>query len=73
MAESTRDFVSAWEDYRAVVVLAQRRGRGKLSGMELDQLGDGGINVMHVRSGRVTRMVLYSDRERALADLGLED
>jgi hypothetical protein len=30
-----------------------------------------GVNVFHVRVGRVTRIVAYYDRENSLADLGL--
>jgi hypothetical protein len=31
-----------------------------------------GASVMQIHEGRVTRLVLYWDRERALADLGVE-
>jgi hypothetical protein len=29
-------------------------------------------NLLHIREGKVVRLALYSNRERALADLGLE-
>ena len=47
-------------------------GRGKVSGLELGQTGDQGANVLHIREGEVTRLVVYFDRDRALADLGLK-
>jgi ketosteroid isomerase-like protein len=79
-----RDLMGAWEDYRIVVdeyhelddhrvlVLTRRSGRGKASGLELERLGTKGAAIFHVRDGKVTRHVMYWDRDRALADLGLE-
>jgi ketosteroid isomerase-like protein len=85
MAESAHDFLSAWEDYRAqaddyreidderVLVLVRQSGRGKTSGLEVGQLRVRGATLFHIRGGKVTRLVLYWDRERALADLGLKE
>jgi ketosteroid isomerase-like protein len=83
MAEAWREFLSVWDEVRAseeeyreldgerVLVLFQMGGRGKTSGLEAAQLRTRGANVFHIRDGRVSRLVLYFDRERALADLGL--
>jgi hypothetical protein len=82
MTEAGRDFLSAWEEYRTevdeyreldderVLVLLRRRGRGKTSGLELGQMTAKGAGLFHVRGGKVTRLVNYFDRERALAELG---
>jgi ketosteroid isomerase-like protein len=82
MAEGSRDFLSAWEDYRAepeefreidgerILVLLHHRG-GKTSGLELGQMQTNTAVVFHVRDGKVTRLINYWDRDRALADLGL--
>jgi ketosteroid isomerase-like protein len=79
-----RDFLSAWEDFRIdadefreidggrVLVLDHRSGRGKASGLELDAMRTEGARVFDIRDGKVTRIVLYFDRDRAFADLGLE-
>jgi ketosteroid isomerase-like protein len=84
MAEGWRDWLSAWEEYRTevdeyreldgerVLVLDRRSGRGKTSGLEIGQVRTKGASVLHVREGKVTRIVSYVDREHALTDLGLE-
>ena len=83
MAERWRDWLSAWEDFRTeaegyreldgerVLVLSHFSGRGKTSRVELGQSQTKQANVFHVRDGKVTRLVIYWDRKRALADLGL--
>jgi ketosteroid isomerase-like protein len=83
MAVGFRDFLAAWEDYSAeakeyreldderVLVLSRTSGRGKTSGIELGELHVEGAVVFEVHDGKVTRLVLYRDGERALADLGL--
>jgi ketosteroid isomerase-like protein len=83
MAEGIRSFLSTWENYRVeaeefreldderVLVLIRRSGRGKTSGLELDQLRTKGANLFEIHGGKVTRLVAYWDHARALADLGL--
>ena len=83
MAELWRDYLSTWEDYRGeveeyseldderVLVFVRLGGRGRTSGLEISQTRTNAANLFHLRDGKVTRLVLYFDRERALADLGL--
>jgi ketosteroid isomerase-like protein len=83
LVEGWRDFLSAWADVRSevddyreldderVLVLLHFSARGKTSGLEVGQIRTKGANLLHVRDGKVTRLVVYFDRERALADLGL--
>jgi len=78
-----REFLSTWGGYTVVaeefrelsrgrvLVLLHATGHGKASGVEL--FGSRGVNVFEVTDGRVTRLILYYDRDRALADLGLEE
>jgi ketosteroid isomerase-like protein len=84
MVEGWRDFLSAWEDWSAeaeefreldeerVLVVFHFTARGKASGLEAGEMRTRGANLFHVRDGQVTRLVLYWDRDRALADLGLD-
>lgn len=57
------------------LVLTRWIGRGKTSGLvfgvESGQLRATGANLFHCRDGKVTRVLLYLDRRRAVADLGL--
>jgi ketosteroid isomerase-like protein len=87
MAQGWHDWLSAWEEYRVeveeyrkldderILVLMLHCGRGKTSGFDVGETGTkrAGANVLHVRDGKVTRLILYWDRERALADLGLTE
>ena len=85
MSEGMREFVTAWDDYRAkpdefreldderVLVLIQMSGRGKRSGVDLGRLRTKGAALLHVRGGKVTRLVRYWNRERLFADLGLSE
>jgi ketosteroid isomerase-like protein len=85
LAEGHRAWLGAWEGFRSeaeeyreldderVLVLSRYSGRGKTSGLELGQMGGKGAGVAHIRDGRVTKLVWYTDRESALADLGLAE
>jgi ketosteroid isomerase-like protein len=85
MAKTMRVWLSGWEDFRIeadefrelddgrVLVLDHLSGRGKTSGLDLGQTRTMGVWLFHIRDGRVTKMVRYLDRDRALADLSLEE
>jgi hypothetical protein len=80
--EGWREWLSAWDDYHAqadeyraldderVLVFGRMSGRGRMSGAigETDT-----VNLFHIPNGKVIRLVLYSSRERAFADLGLKE
>jgi ketosteroid isomerase-like protein len=83
MVAGWRDFLDAWDDWRGhaeeyreldeerVLALIVGTGRGKLSGVDAGQMAVRGANLFHIQAGRVTRLVIYFNRDRALADLGL--
>ena len=84
MVEGFRGWISVFEDYRVladeyreldggrVLVILHARGRAKASGVDLATWDKRkGANVFHIRNGKVTRLVLYWEAARALADLGL--
>jgi ketosteroid isomerase-like protein len=58
-------------DDERVLVLHRYEGRGKASGLEIGQMASKGADLFHISDGKVRRLVLYWDRDRALAELGL--
>jgi ketosteroid isomerase-like protein len=83
MAGAWRDFLDAWESLRTeveeyrelddehVLALVSAAARGKASGLELREMRWKGATLFEVSDGKVTRLVNYTDRDHALADLGL--
>jgi ketosteroid isomerase-like protein len=82
MAAGFGEFLRQWADLRItaekyrelddqrVLVLDHPRGHGKTSGIEI---GHAGATLFHLRDRKVARLVSWWDRDRALADLGLEE
>ena len=84
MAEANRETLDAWEDVRILVdeyreldaermlVLIRRSARGKGSGLKIAAtVRTQGAILFRINGGKVMRLVLYWDRDRALSDLGL--
>jgi ketosteroid isomerase-like protein len=83
MIDAYREVMNAWEGYSAkaeeyreldgerVLVLQRLSGRGKTSGIEIGEIQPNAAGVFYVHDGRVSRITLYWDRDRAFADLGL--
>ena len=76
------DVGDVWDSYRSepeeffdgdevVVVFTRERGRAKGSGIEVDQHPT--ALLCRLRSGRVSEIRLYHNRERALRDAGLRE
>jgi ketosteroid isomerase-like protein len=85
MAEAWGAWLKAWVDFRAkadgfraldsdrVLVLNSFGGHGKSSGVGVEHFMTKGASIWSISNGCVTRLVLYWDREHALADLGLAE
>jgi ketosteroid isomerase-like protein len=83
IAEAARAYLDVWDDFRfvadeyraldeeRVLVLYHVFGHGKASGLELGQMRTQAAHVWHLREGKILKLVIYLDRERAFADLGL--
>ncbi len=83
MAESFRSYLIGWKDFRTqadeyrelddqrVLVLTRITARGKAGGLVAGQMRAKGATLYHISGDKVTRLVYYWDRDRALADLGL--
>jgi ketosteroid isomerase-like protein len=82
MANIWRNWLRAWKDFHTdadeyhevdgerVLVLLRYSGRGNPGGLEVMPME--AASLFHIRDGKVMRLVLYLDRERALADVGLK-
>jgi ketosteroid isomerase-like protein len=84
MAAAWRGVLTAWHDFGAVaeeyreldegrvLVLTAFSARGRASNIEVGQVLARGASVIQIHDRKVTKLVLYFNRDRALADLGLE-
>ena|SRR5688500_7011438 len=85
MADAWRDWLSAWREFQVeadeyreldkdrVLVRCRFAGRGKTSGIEIGQVWAKGASAFQIQNGKVTGLLLYTDYERALDDLGLSE
>jgi hypothetical protein len=83
MAERWGEWMSVWEGYRTtadefreldgerVLVLMHHGGRGKASGLGIEEVTRPGANVFAFRDGKVIKLAIYWERTDAFADLGL--
>jgi ketosteroid isomerase-like protein len=82
IAGAMREFLSAWKGYRVeaeeyreldrerVLVLTLDSGRGRQSDVAMEQRR---ASVYLIRAAKVSQITTYWSRNRALADLGIEE
>jgi ketosteroid isomerase-like protein len=85
MAKGFRETLNAWEDLRDVVeeyreidqervlVPVRLTGRGRTSGLDLADIASRAAYLFHIGDGKVTKIVIYMDRDRMFAHLGLKE
>jgi len=85
MAAGWREWLSAWKNLRIeveryielddgrIIVLTRGVAHGSVSGLDTDEMRSEAVASVHVRDGRVARLIISWDRDRTLADLGLKD
>jgi hypothetical protein len=59
--------------WRARTRSSPRHGARKASGLELGEVYTTSAALFHARGGKVTRLVIYWERDHALADLELRE
>jgi ketosteroid isomerase-like protein len=84
MGKAWGAMLAAWEDLTAdpdefreldderVVVFLGNQGRGRGSGIDIGEISVKAANLFTIRDGKVKSLTLYWDRNRAIADLGLD-
>jgi SnoaL-like protein len=83
MGRSWGEFLDAWdhlsvevEEIREVggnrfLALITNRGRGRISGLAVDEVRVPSANLLWLKDGKVTRLLVHVGRERIFAELGL--
>ncbi len=83
MAQAFRENLIGWKNFRTevdeyreldderVLVLTRSTAQGKAGGLVVGQMRTRGAALYQVSAGKVTKLVYYWERERALADVGL--
>ena len=72
----SRSFIRSYARYlgldeERVLALARIGARGRASGVELPEAWTRHAALFQIQDGKVTKLVVYVDRDRAFADLGL--